>query len=171
MRDIFSQTNKIFESAGSVLDKIDQLMALYEAAEDEQDKDKAKEDGGVEDIDLDAAMEEPDNAEAAGEDQPGMIDPTQPDPMAEGQPAEEDSGVYISTNQKAVIAKTMLDALMAQPPQAGEIPEELLKVTDANADQVIKFIQSLTSLSSTLDTSSTSDSNPESLASELKKVR
>lgn len=156
MKDIFNQTNKIFESAGSVFDKMDQLMALYEAAEDEQGDDEA-------------AAEEGGDEAAGGEE---MTDPTMPqEGGGEGQPADEDTGVYISTNQKAVMAKTMLDALMAPPPQTGEIPEELLNVTDANADQVIKFIQSLTGLTSALDTSEMSDSNPDSLASELKNVR
>lgn len=168
MKDIFNKANQIFESSGSVFDKMDMLIALYEAAEDEKSDDTSDEnaenkDSAVDDIDMDAAMD--DSAEP--------VDPTQPQPDAdqEAQPADEDSGVYISTNQKAVLAKTMLDALLAQPPQAGEIPEELLNVTDANADQVIKFIQSLTSLSSTLDTSVNSDLNPNSLASELKEIR
>lgn len=164
MKDIFGKTNKIFESTGSVFDKMDQLIALYEAADDTEDND-----GG--DVDMDISDDEG-NANSGDEGETeDMTDPTQPAEDAEGQPADEDSGIYISTNQKAVMAKTMLDALMAQPPQAGEIPENLLNVTDANADQVIKFIQSLTSLSSALDTSATSDSNPDSLASELKEVR
>lgn len=153
MKSIFAKTTEIFESSSdSVFDNIDKLIALYEAAGDEEGEDaEGAEQGGTQ------------------EEQP--VDATEPAPEQADQPAEEASGIYISSNQKAVLAKTMLDALMAQPPKAGEIPDELTNVSDNNADQVIKFIQSLVSLSTSLDTSATSDATPNSLASELKNIR
>lgn len=155
MIDFVSESKKIFAngSKDSVFDNIAKLKSLLEAAEDEA-ADPAEEGG--------EAGEEGAEAEAPA-------DPTQPAPeAAEAEPAEESEGVYISPNEKAVMAKTMLDALQAQPPATGEIPQELLNVTDANADQVIKYVQSLISLASALDTSATSDSNPDSLVSALK---
>lgn len=65
-------------------------------------------------------------------------------------PAEDDApedqaapeqGTFISDNRKAEIAKSMLDALMASPPEQGTIPTELLNVTIDNADKVIEFVQ------------------------------
>lgn len=153
MSSFLSRTHKIFEDGSeSVFDKIDKLYALYEAAEEEQPE-----------------------GDEGGEEQP--VDPTQPDPNAapegemEGQPADEQEGMYVSPMQKAVLAKTMLDALQSQPPNTGEIPEELLNVTDANADEVIKFIQSLVSLSNALDTSIKSDGDDDTLMSELRKAK
>lgn len=153
MIDFVSESKKIFAngSKDSVFDNIAKLKSLLEAAEDEA-ADPAEEGG-----------------EAGEEGGEAPADPTQPAPeAAEAEPAEESEGVYISPNEKAVMAKTMLDALQAQPPATGEIPQELLNVTDANADQVIKYVQSLISLASALDTSATSDSNPDSLVSALK---
>ena len=149
MSSFIARTHKIFEnSKESVFDKMDKLISLFEAVDEDDSNDQQ---GGEE--------EDP-------------VDPTQPDPNAQpdGTPAQESEGMFISPNQKAILAKTMLDALQSPPPNTGEIPEELLTVTDVNADQVIKFIQSLVSLSNKLDTSITSDGDDDSLMSELKKT-
>lgn len=151
MSSFIARTHKIFENnKESVFDKMDKLMSLFEAADEE---------GG-------------DEQQQGGEEE-APVDPTQPDPNAqpEGTPAQESEGMFISPNQKAIIAKTMLDALQSPPPNTGEIPEELLTVTDVNADQVIKFIQSLVSLSNKLDTSITSDGDDDSLMSELRNAK
>lgn len=125
--------SKIFENKKvSVFDNMDKVMQMITEADEENTDEEAQEgeEGG----------------EGTGEEQPA--DPTMtPEQPVEGEPADEGDGIYVSANQKAMLAKTMLDALQAQPPKPGEIPENLLNVTDANADEVIKYIQSLISLS------------------------
>lgn len=156
MSSFIARAHKIFteNDSCSVFDKIDNLIALYEAAEDDTEGEET---------------EEPSDEGAA------PVDQAQPDPNAEpeqeGQPAQESEGIFVSPNQMAVLAKTMLDALQSPPPNTGEIPEELLNVTDANANQVINFIQSLVSLSNALNTSITSDGDEDSLMSELRNAK
>jgi hypothetical protein len=75
---------------------------------------------------------------------------------------------FISDNQKADLAKIMLDALQMTPPEPGTIPAELMNVTTDNADAVIKYIQSLNSLDGPL--SLKNDSNENSLAGALKDI-
>ena len=55
--------------------------------------------------------------------------------------AEPETGTFISTNRKAELAKAMLDAYMADPPEQGSIPKDLLNVTTNNADKVIQYVQ------------------------------
>lgn len=118
---------KIFNNkSASVFDNMDKVMRMITEADEENQDEEGQED--------------------AAEEQ--ATDPTMaPEQPAEGEPADEGDGIYVSANQKAMFAKTMLDALQAEPPKPGEIPENLLNVTDANADEVIKYIQSLISLS------------------------
>ena len=124
--------SKIFDSKKSVFDNMDSVLQMIAEAAEE---DPNAEEEGTEEEGMEGEGEQP-------------MDPTMGEgDQAQGEPAEEEDGIYVSSNQKAVLAKTMLDALQAEPPKPGEIPENLLNVTDANADQVIKYIQSLTSLS------------------------
>lgn len=80
--------------------------------------------------------------------------------------AEPETGVFMSANQKAVVAKSALDALMLQPPAPGTIPQELLNVNDSNADQVLAFVQKYVQTSSSTDVGNEND--PNSLVSKLK---
>ena len=156
--------NKIFEKHNqeSVFDNMDRIMNLIsEAADDEENQ----EEGGEEEPAPEEGGVDP-NAEM-GDDMP-PADPTMAPQGQEGEPADEGDGIYVSANQKAVLAKTMLDALQAEPPKPGEIPENLLNVTDTNADEVIKYIQSLTSLSNAMSLEDNGDEN--GLVNSLKEV-
>lgn len=160
MKDLIAETKKIIDEnkKQSVFENILRLKSLFEAAEDEaaDDTEEATDEGQEADP-------------TTGGEEEGMTDPTEPAQDTEGgEPADESEGIYVSPNEKAVLAKTMLDALQATPPETGTIPADLLKVTDANADKVISYIQSIISLTNSLDTSETSDSNPDSLVSTLK---
>lgn len=133
--------SKIFENKNrSVFDNMDDVMKMITEAENQEEPQEEE-------------------APAEGED-PTTPEPTAPneaDPNAE--PADEESGVYVSSNEKATIAKTMLDALQADPPKPGEVPENLLNVTNANADEVIKYIQSLISLTNSVSLSDNGNDN------------
>lgn len=82
--------------------------------------------------------------------------------------ADPEAGVFMSDNQKAEIAKMILDALMMTPPEPGTIPPELMNVTTDNADEVIKYIQGLNALSTPLSLDNDADNN--SMAGALKDV-
>lgn len=73
--------------------------------------------------------------------------------------ANPEKGLFISDNQKADIAKLLLDALMLPPPEAGSIPQNILNVTTNNADEVINYIKSLTSIDNQLDLNNENDPN------------
>lgn len=127
--------SKIFENKGrSVFDNIDAAMNLITEAE--QNPQQGEEEQAPEE-NQDPTM--PDTPQAA---------PNENDPNSE--PADSESGIYVSSNEKATIAKTMLDALQADPPKPGEIPDNLINVTSANADDVIKYIQSLVSITNSV---------------------
>ena len=148
--------SKIFENKkASVFDNMDKVLQMITEADEENTDEEAPE------------GEEPAPEEGTEGEQPA--DPTMsPEQPAEGEPADEGDGIYVSANQKAMLAKTMLDALQAEPPKPGEVPENLLNVTDANADEVIKYIQSLISLS---NATSLADNGEESgLVNSLKEV-
>lgn len=133
--------SKIFENKNrSVFDNMDDVMKMITEAENQEEPQEEE-------------------APAEGEDPttPEPTAPNEPDPNAE--PADEESGVYVSSNEKATIAKTMLDALQADPPKPGEVPENLLNVTNANADEVIKYIQSLISLTNSVSLSDNGNDN------------
>lgn len=138
--------SKVFEDkSASVFDNMDKVYKMIKEAQEDAENEQ----------------EEPD-AEEGQEQEAPPEDPTKPtgeveDPNAE--PADEESGVYVSSNEKATIAKTMLDALQATPPKPGEIPENLLNVTNANADDVIKYIQSLISLTNSVSLADNGDEN------------
>jgi hypothetical protein len=65
----------------------------------------------------------------------------------------------MSDNQKAEIAKMLIDALMMTPPEPGTIPSNLMNVTTDNADEVIKYIQGLNALSAPLSLDNDTDEN------------
>lgn len=129
---------------------IAKFRKLYEAAEDEQPAENILPAEGEQPV------EQPVDAAA----------PPQDDTADPSQQADPESGTFMSDNQKAELAKMMLDALMMTPPEPGTIPSNLLNVTTNNADEVIKYIQGLNALSSPLSLENDVDSN--SMAGALK---
>ena len=83
-----------------------------------------------------------------GTDEPEQAEQDNNAPEEQAQP---ETGVFMSANQKAVVAKSALDALMLQPPTPGTIPQELLNVNDSNADDVLAFVQKYVQMSTSTD--------------------
>ena len=108
-----------------IFDTLNRYKKLYEAAEDEMQEGDTPREGGEQPQD---ATETPAEGDAA-------TDPSKQ--------ADPNAGVFISDNQKAEMAKMILDALMMTPPEPGTIPPNLMNVTTDNADEVIKYIQGL----------------------------
>lgn len=103
--------------------------------EDEEKKEKTKEDEDSDDTNMtpdvspdDSSSEEPTDQNVPDDENPNIQ-------------AEPETGTFISTNRKAELAKAMLDAYMADPPEQGSIPKDLLNVTTNNADKVIQYVQ------------------------------
>lgn len=136
------RTFKIFET-------IARYKKLYEAAEEE--------------------MQQPADATEPAPEQPaeGQVEAPAAGDNPEEQ-AEPENGIFISDIQKAEIAKAMLDALMMEPPKAGVVPENLINVTTDNADDVIKFVQTINSVNAPLSLDNEADEN--SLAGALKDI-
>ena len=130
---------KIFET-------LENFRKLYEAAEDGM--------GQVpEQAPADATAPAPEGDDAAA------------DPNKQADP---EAGVFMSDNQKAEMAKMILDALMMTPPEPGTIPSNLMNVTTDNADEVIKYVQGLNALSAPLSLDNDADEN--SMAGALKDI-
>lgn len=134
-----------------IFDTLNHFKKLYEAVEDEnQEGAGVPEDG-----------EQPQDAtEVPAEGGDAASDPSKQ--------ADPNAGIFISDNQKAEMAKMILDALMMTPPEPGTIPSNLMNVTTDNADEVIKYIQGLNALSAPLALNNDSDSN--SMAGALKDI-
>jgi hypothetical protein len=99
---------------------------------------------------------------ASGEAPADATDPAAAEGGAETDPnkqADPEAGVFMSDNQKAEIAKMLIDALMMTPPEPGTIPSNLMNVTTDNADEVIKYIQGLNALSAPLSLDNDTDEN------------
>ena len=99
---------------------------------------------------------------AGGEAPADATDPAAAEGGAETDPnkqADPEAGVFMSDNQKAEIAKMLIDALMMTPPEPGTIPSNLMNVTTDNADEVIKYIQGLNALSAPLSLDNDTDEN------------
>lgn len=99
---------------------------------------------------------------ADGEAPADATDPAAAEGGAETDPnkqADPEAGVFMSDNQKAEIAKMLIDALMMTPPEPGTIPSNLMNVTTDNADEVIKYIQGLNALSAPLSLDNDTDEN------------
>lgn len=126
---------------------IAKFKKLYEADEMEQDPNV---EGG------DATNPPVEGAE-------GVEGDTTSDPNKQADP---ESGTFMSDNQKAEMAKMILDALMMTPPEPGTIPSNLMNVTTDNADEVIKYVQGLNALSAPLSLDNDADTN--SMAGALK---
>lgn len=105
--------------------------------------------------------------DAAMDDSSTTPEEEAPDNAPEDQ-AEPETGIFISDNQKASIAKSLLNALMAKAPEAGAVPQELLNVTVANADQVIQFVQQYLTVAQGVDAAD--ENNPNSLVSQIKDI-
>lgn len=129
---------KIFET-------LENFRKLYEAAEDEAQ--------AVEQAPADATAPPAETAD------------TSADPSKQASPEQ---GVFMSENQKAEMAKMLLDALMMTPPEPGTIPSNLMNVTTDNADEVIKYVQGLNALSAPLSLDNDADEN--SMAGALKDI-
>lgn len=125
---------------------IARFRKLYEADEMEQD-----------------AAADPNADPAAGGEAPAdATDPAAAEGGAETDPtkqADPEAGVFMSDNQKAEIAKMLIDALMMTPPEPGTVPSNLMNVTTDNADEVIKYIQGLNALSAPLSLDNDTDEN------------
>lgn len=108
-------------------------------------------------------MEQDPAADPAGGEAPAdATDPAAAEGDAETDPnkqADPEAGVFMSDNQKAEIAKMLIDALMMAPPEPGTIPSNLINVTTDNADEVIKYIQGLNALSAPLSLDNDTDEN------------
>ena len=121
---------------------IARFRKLYEADEMEQDAAAEPAEGG----EAPADATDPAAAEGGAE-----TDPTKQ--------ADPEAGVFMSDNQKAEIAKMLIDTLMMTPPEPGTIPSNLMNVTTDNADEVIKYIQGLNALSAPLSLDNDTDEN------------
>ena len=122
---------------------IARFRKLYEADEMEQDTAADPAEGG--EAPADATDPNVGGAEGAETDPTKQADP--------------EAGVFMSDNQKAEIAKMLIDALMMTPPEPGTIPSNLMNVTTDNADEVIKYIQGLNALSAPLSLDNDTDEN------------
>jgi hypothetical protein len=122
---------------------IARFRKLYEADEMEQDAAADPTAGG--EAPADATDPNAGGAEGAEADPTKQADP--------------EAGVFMSDNQKAEIAKMLIDALMMTPPEPGTIPSNLMNVTTDNADEVIKYIQGLNALSAPLSLDNDTDEN------------
>lgn len=156
--------------SASVFDNMDRLMRMINEADG--DDENADENGG-EPAPEDAGDGGDQELPPEGEDEMPMGDEGG-DPNAmegdeeDGDPADEDSGIYVSTNEYASLAKTLMDALQANPPKTGEIPSEYLNVTDQNANNVIKFVQAYLQLD--LNNSFKDNGEADSFTDELKHI-
>ena len=133
-----------------IFDTLNRYKKLYEAAEDEMQEGDTPTEGG----------EQPQDATEAPAEGDAATDPSKQ--------ADPNAGVFMSDNQKAEMAKMILDALMMTPPEPGTIPPNLMNVTTDNADEVIKYIQGLNALSAPLALNNDSDGN--SMAGALKEI-
>ena len=133
-----------------IFDTLNRYKKLYEAAEEEIQGGDAVVEGG----------EQPQDATEAPAEENASTDPSKQ--------ADPNAGVFMSDNQKAEMAKMILDALMMTPPEPGTIPSNLMNVTTDNADEVIKYIQGLNALSAPLALNNDSDEN--SMAGALKDI-
>jgi hypothetical protein len=125
-----------------IFETLEKFRKLYEAAEQENPEEAAQEP-------TDAAQT-PQEGEAAN-----PADATQ---AAEPQ---------VTTDpQKAMYAKMMLDALMAEPPAPGTIPDEWLQSPNDHVDEIIKQIQGINALETSLSLQNEYD--PNSIAGGLK---
>lgn len=140
-----------------VFDTIANFRKLYEADEN---------------VEQEALTEGDAQAEQEAADEVAPVDATDPNNIApeEGNNPEEqadpEAGEFVSDNQKAMFAKMLLDALMAQPPSPGTIPQQWMNATTDNADEIIKYVQGLNALEAPL--SLDNESNPNSMAGALK---
>lgn len=108
-------------------------------------------------------IEMPDDDSTTPADEAPQEDST---PEAQAQP---ETGIFVSANQKADIAKSLLDALMAAPPQPGEIPAQFQNVDVNNADNVIQYVQKFLQVSKNVDEAD--ENNPDSLVNQVKKIQ
>lgn len=128
-----SKVNKILSKYEKIYNKVEKNIIL-EADEKENDNtDNEDSTSGDSEDDVDITGD--------GEGDDGTVQ--------EDTPVDENT-IMISPQEKANLAKIMLNALLMSPPN--ELPNEILNVTVDNADYVIKTIQAITSLNNSIST-------------------
>lgn len=173
------KTLRLLERTERKYNKVLKEYKLLSEADDEDEggeDDAAEDDGGDEgddeggddmDMDMDmGGMGDDDMDGDMGADMSGDEEAQQEDPNDPSIQAQVEKGSYVSDTKMAEFAKTLIDAYMAQPPQQGEIPPDLLNVTTKNYTAVITYVTSLISLNKT---TSTDGSNSE-VEQELREV-
>lgn len=116
---------------------LDQFMDQYKVVKEADENPFPEE--PTEDEDGDAAENEDISLDDLGDIQE---DGTEEDPTETPAPDDipnNEKGEYISDTKLAMFANTLLKAYQAKPPAS--IPNELLNVSAANANEVIKFIE------------------------------
>ena len=141
------------------LEKLRRYIKLYEnqAAGDEQQQ----VDDGTGEMPVDDGTGDPGMEQQPADGTEEMPDPTNADDNGAGaeEQANPEDGVFISDIKKAEFAKILISALMNETPKPGTVPDDMLNVTKENADQVIKYVQSLLNLDSSLSTENETDEN------------
>ena len=133
-----SKVNKILSKYEKIYNKVEKNIIL-EADEKENDNtDNEDSTSGDSEDDVDITGD--------GEGDDGTVQ--------EETPVDENT-IMISPQEKANLAKIMLNALLMSPPN--ELPNEILNVTVDNADYVIKTIQAITSLNNSISTDENSE--------------
>lgn len=128
-----SKVNKILLKYEKTLKNVEKNILLEADEKEDDNTNDENSTGGVDENDVDIS----------GDDEGGD------DTIQEEAPVDENT-IMISPQEKANLAKIMLNALLMSPPN--ELPNEILNVTVDNADYVIKTIQAITSLDNSIST-------------------
>lgn len=133
-----SKVNKILLKYEKTLKNVEKNILLEADEKEDDNTNDENSTGGVDENDMDIS----------GDDEGGD------DTIQEETPVDENT-IMISPQEKANLAKIMLNALLMSPPN--ELPNEILNVTVDNADYVIKTIQAITSLNNSISTDENSE--------------
>ena len=133
-----SKVNKILSKYEKIYNKVEKNIILEadEKENDNTDNEDSTSGDSEDDVDITGGGE--------GDDET----------VQEETPVDENT-IMISPQEKANLAKIMLNALLMSPPN--ELPNEILNVTVDNADYVIKTIQAITSLNNSISTDENSE--------------
>lgn len=135
------------------LKRLREYIKLYEAQADEAAGDE---------------MDDIQDIEGAGDMDAPEPDPTSADDNdAPEEQANPEHGVFISDIKKAEFAKLLISAFMADSPQVGTVPDNMLNVNVDNSQQVIDFVQNALTLNIT-DTNN--ETNEDGFANAVKEV-
>lgn len=125
---------------------LDNLYKLYEAAEDEA-ADNTNEEATDDSAEEGASEEAPEDGGEAPQDEnatPEIADDENPEVQA-----DPTDGVFVASENKALLAKVILNALLFSPTSNSElIPDELknISINDINADNADKIINTIGAL-------------------------